>query len=155
MATPRVTPHSLPHMRRPAIAARGELALAVGTVAMAAGAFLGHALVPDRIADHYGWPRQRWYQREIGAFNAGLGYGVIAYARGRREEAFVESWAVSAVLLAMTRAAALISGERRGIRNVATVIEDAALGLGALTLLTRRGAARVEPPRNQINGTSR
>jgi hypothetical protein len=54
-----------------------------------------------------------------------------------------------------TRAAALVSGERRGIRNVATVIKDAALGLGALILLTRRGAARAEPPRNQINSTSR
>ena len=64
----------------------GELALGIGALAMAGGAFVGHALVPDRVADHYGWVRERWYQREIGAFNAGLGYGIVAYARGRRVE---------------------------------------------------------------------
>jgi hypothetical protein len=100
------------------MASRGELALAVGTVTMAAGAFLGHAVVPDQIANRYGWPHQRWYQREIGAFNAGLGYGVIAYARGRCQEVSVESWAVSAVLLAVTRTAVLISGERMAALSI-------------------------------------
>jgi hypothetical protein len=32
---------------------------------MAVGAFAGHALAPDRIADHYGWMHDRWNQREI------------------------------------------------------------------------------------------
>jgi len=65
-----------------------ELALGAAALAMAVGAFAGHALVPERVADHYGWVSDRWYQREIGAFNAGLGYGIVAYARGRREAAF-------------------------------------------------------------------
>jgi hypothetical protein len=108
---------------------------------MAAGAFLGHLLVPNRVADHYGWNRDRWYQREIGAFNAGLGYGVIAYARGRADEAFLGSWGMAALLLALTRAAAFRVGARRGPWNAATVIEDAALGIGALVLL-RRGRIR-------------
>lgn len=117
---------------------RGQLALGAGALAMAAGAFAGHWLVPDRVADHYGWPRNRWYQREIAAFNAGLGYGVIAYARGHTRQAFLGSWATAAVLLAGTRAAAIRSGERGGPWNVATVLEDATLGIGALVLLHLR-----------------
>jgi hypothetical protein len=112
-----------------------ELVLGVGAVAMALGAFAGHALVPERVADHYGWVRDRWYQREIGAFNAGLGYGIIAYARGRREEAFLGSWSTAAILMATTRFLAVRSGDRRGMWNVATVVEDAALGVGGLMLL--------------------
>jgi len=109
---------------------------------MAVGAFAGHALVPDRVANHYGWVRDRWYQREIGAFNAGLGYGVIAYARGRREEAFLGSWSTAAILMALTRFLAVRSGDRRGMWNVATVVEDAALGVGGLMLLRRARDSR-------------
>lgn len=114
-----------------------ELALGTGALAMAVGAFAGHALVPERVADHYGWVRDRWYQREIGAFNAGLGYGIIAYARGRSEEAFLGSWSMAAILMALTRFLAIRSGDRRGWWNVATVVEDAALGMGGLMLLRR------------------
>jgi hypothetical protein len=121
---------------------RGQVALGAGALAMAVGAFAGHLLIPDRVADHYGWRRDRWYQREIGAFNAGLGYGVIAYARGRADQAFLGSWATAALLLALTRAAAIRSGARRGPWNVATVIEDAALGLGAIVLLYRKDHGR-------------
>ena len=119
-----------------------ELALGAGALAMAVGAFAGHALVPDRVANHYGWVRDRWYQREIGAFNAGLGYGVIAYARGRREEAFLGSWSTAAILMALTRFLAVRSGDRRGMWNVATVVEDAALGVGGLMLLRRARDSR-------------
>lgn len=115
-----------------------ELALGVGALAMAVGAFTGHVLAPGRVADHYGWVHDRWYQREIGAFNAGLGYGIVAYATGRRAEAFLGSWSVAALLLAMTRLAAIRSGDRRGIWNMATVAEDAALGIGGLLLMARR-----------------
>lgn len=115
-----------------------ELTLGAGALAMAVGAFVGHALAPDRVADHYGWVHDRWYQREIGAFNAGLGYGVVAYAAGRRTEAFLGSWSVAALLLALTRSAAIRSGDRRGLWNVATVAEDAALGIGGLLLMRRR-----------------
>jgi len=104
---------------------------------MAVGAFAGHALVPERVADHYGWVHDRWYQREIGAFNAGLGYGIIAYARGRREEAFLGSWSSAAILMALTRFLAIRNGDRRGMWNIATVVEDAALGVGGLMLLRR------------------
>ena len=114
-----------------------ELVLGVGALAMALGAFAGHALVPERVADHYGWVRDRWYQREIGAFNAGLGYGIVAYARGRREEAFLGSWSTAAILIALTRFLAVRSGDRRGMWNIATVVEDAALGVGGLMLLRR------------------
>lgn len=114
-----------------------ETALGAGALLMATAAFTGHLVAPDRVADHYGWPRDRWYQREIGAFNAGLGYGVIAYARGRPEHAFLGSWGVAAVLLAFTRAASIHRGARRGPWNVATVVEDAALGVGALVLAGR------------------
>lgn len=119
-----------------------ELALGAGALAMAVGAFAGHALAPDRVADHYGWVRDRWYQREIGAFNAGLGYGIIAYARGRKEEAFLGSWSTAALLMAMTRLLAVRSGDRRGVWNLATVVEDAALGVGGLMLLRRGRIAR-------------
>ncbi len=119
-------------------AGRGQMAVGVGALAMAAGAFAGHWLIPDRVADRYGWPRDRWYQREIAAFNAGLGYGIIAYARGRTDQAFLGSWATAALLLSATRAAAIRSGERGGPWNVATVIEDATLGVGALALLRRK-----------------
>lgn len=115
-----------------------ELALGVGALAMAVGAFTGHVLAPRRVSDHYGWVHDRWYQREIGAFNAGLGYGIVAYATGRRAEAFLGSWSVAALLLAMTRLAAIRSGDRRGIWNMATVAEDAALGIGGLLLMARR-----------------
>ena len=47
---------------------------------MAVGAFAGHLLAPGRVADHYGWVSDRWYQCEIGAFNAGLGYGIATVA---------------------------------------------------------------------------
>jgi len=120
----------------------GELALGIGALAMAGGAFVGHALVPDRVADHYGWVRDRWYQREIGAFNAGLGYGIIAYARGRRAEAFLGSWSTAAILIALTRFLAIRSGDRRGVWNIATVVEDAALGVGGLMLLRRERDSR-------------
>ena|ERR1700694_1457291 len=70
---------------------KAEVILGAGALAMAAGAFAGHLLAPDKVADHYGWVHDRWYQREIGAFNAGLGYGIIAYARGRSEDAFLGS----------------------------------------------------------------
>ena len=119
-----------------------ELALGAAALAMAVGAFAGHALVPERVADHYGWVRDRWYQREIGAFNAGLGYGIIAYARGRREAAFLGSWSTAAILMALTRLLAVRSGDRHGACNVATVLEDAALGVGGLMLLRRRRIAR-------------
>jgi hypothetical protein len=119
-----------------------EFALGAGALAMAVGAFVGHALVPERVADHYGWVRDRWYQREIGAFNAGLGYGIIAYARGRREEAFLGSWSTAAILMATTRFLAVRSGDRRGMWNVATVVEDAALGVGGLMLLRRARGSR-------------
>ncbi|MHC9297503.1 hypothetical protein ACRCUN_34020 [Mycobacterium sp. LTG2003] len=115
-----------------------ELVLGTGALAMALGAFIGHALAPDRVAHHYGWVHDRWYQREIGAFNAGLGYGVVAYATGRRTEAFLGSWSVAALLLALTRMAAIRSGDRRGPWNIATVVEDAALGIGGLLLMRRR-----------------
>ncbi|MCV7338272.1 MULTISPECIES: hypothetical protein [Mycolicibacterium] len=115
-----------------------ELALGAGALAMAVGAFTGHVLAPERVADHYGWVHDRWYQREIGAFNAGLGYGIVAYARGRRAEAFLGSWSVAALLLAITRLAAILSGDRRGFWNMATVAEDAALGMGGLLLMARR-----------------
>jgi hypothetical protein len=114
-----------------------ELALGAAALAMAVGAFAGHALVPERVADHYGWVRDRWYQREIRAFNAGLGYGIIAYARGRREAAFLGSWSTAAILMALTRFLALRSGDRRGMANIATVVEDAALGIGGLMLMRR------------------
>jgi len=114
-----------------------ELVLGAGALAMAVGAFAGHALVPDRVADHYGWVRDRWYQREIGAFNAGLGFGIVAYARGRREEAFLGSWSTAAMLMALTRLLAIRSGDRRGTWNIATVVEDAALGVGGLMLMRR------------------
>lgn len=116
---------------------RGERIVGIGALAMAFGAFTGHALVPDRVADHYGWERNRWYQREIGAFNAGLGYGIIVWARGRREEAFLASWAAAALLMAATRFAAIASGDRNGGWNVATAVEDAALGVGGLVMLRR------------------
>jgi hypothetical protein len=119
-----------------------ELALGAGALAMAVGAFAGHTLVPERVADHYGWVRDRWYQREIGAFNAGLGYGIIAYARGRREEAFLGSWSTAAILMALTRSLAIRSGDRRGMCNIATVVEDAALGVGGLMLLRRARDSR-------------
>jgi len=117
---------------------RGEALLGAGALAMAAGAFTGHALIPDRVADHYGWIRERWYQREIGAFNAGLAYGIVAYARGRDREAFLGSWSTAALLMALTRMSALISGDRSGFWNIATVAEDAALGIGGFVLLRRR-----------------
>lgn len=116
---------------------RGERIVGIGALAMAFGAFTGHALVPDRVADCYGWERNRLYQREIGAFNAGLGYGIIAWARGRQEEAFLGSWVTAALLLAATRFAAITSGDRSGGWNVATVIEDVALGVGGLVMLHR------------------
>lgn len=118
--------------------ALAEKALGAGALAMAAAAFGGHWIAPDRVADHYGWPRNRWYQREIGAFNAGLGYGIIAYARGRTHQAFIGSWATAAVLLAVTRAVAIHSGDRSGMWNLANVAEDAALGVGGLMLLRGR-----------------
>jgi hypothetical protein len=124
----------------PAVLSTAERALGAGATAMALGAFIGHLVAPDRVADHYGWPRERWYQREIGALNAGLAYGVGAYARGRREDAFLGSWGVAALLMAATRCAALSRGDRRGGWNVATVVEDAVLGLGALAMLRRRRA---------------
>lgn len=114
-----------------------ELVLEAGALAMAVGAFTGHLLAPDKVADHYGWTRDRWYQREIGAFNAGLGCGLIIYARGRHRDAFLGSWSTAAVLLALTRLWALASGQRRGMWNFATVVEDAALGLGGAWLLRR------------------
>jgi hypothetical protein len=120
----------------------GELALGIGALTMAAGAFAGHALMPDRVADHYGWAHERWYQREIGAFNAGLGFGVIAYAHGRREEAFLGSWSAAAILLAATRLLAIRTGDRRGAWNLATVVEDAALGVGGLMLMRRARESR-------------
>lgn len=116
----------------------GELTLGAGALAMAVGAFAGHLLAPRRVADHYGWVHDRWYQREIGAFNAGLGYGIVAYATGRKAEAFLGSWSVAALLVAMTRLAAIRSGDRRGFWNMATVAEDAALGIGGLLLMARR-----------------
>ena len=118
-----------------------EILLGTGALAMAIGAFAGHAAVPDKVADHYGWVHDRWYQREIGAFNAGLGYGIIAFARGRTAEAFLGSWSTAALLLAITRLFALLSGDRRGLWNVATVAEDAALGLGGLLLMRRSSVA--------------
>ena len=119
-----------------------ELALGVGALAMSLGAFAGHALVPGRVADHYGWVHDRWYQREIGAFNAGLGFGIVAYARGRREEAFLGSWSTAAILMALTRLLAIRSGDRRGVWNIATVVEGAALDMGGLMLLCRARDAR-------------
>jgi hypothetical protein len=117
---------------------RSEAVLGMGALAMALGAFAGHALIPDKVADHYGWVRERWYQREIGAFNAGLAYGIWAYARGRPEDAFLGSWATAAMLMALTRLAAIRSGSRHGVWNIATVAEDAALGIGGFVLLRRR-----------------
>src|SRR4051794_29059099 len=120
----------------------GELVLGLGALGMAAGAFAGHGLVPERGADHYGWVHGRWYQREIGAFNAGLGYGIVAYARGRRQDAFLGSWSTAAILIAVTRFLAIRSGDRRGAWNVVTVVEDAALGVGGLMLMRRARAPR-------------
>lgn len=45
---------------------------------------VGYALAPDRIADQYGWVHGRWYQREIGASNAGLGDGGLMLMRAGR-----------------------------------------------------------------------
>jgi len=118
-----------------------EWLIGTGALAMAVGAFGGHLLAPDRVADHYGWKRNRWYQREIGALNAGLGYGLVVYARGRDRDAFVGSWSLAALLLAVVRLWAIVSGDRRGVWNVATVVEDAALGLGGFWLLRRRTQA--------------
>jgi hypothetical protein len=117
---------------------RGEAVLGMGALAVAVGAFAGHVFIPDKVADHYGWVRERWYQREIGAFNAGLAYGIWAYARGRAEHAFIGSWATAALLMALTRLAAIRSGSRHGIWNIAAVVEDAALGIGGFMLLRRR-----------------
>ncbi|WP_067972574.1 hypothetical protein [Mycolicibacter icosiumassiliensis] len=124
-------------MSSPRQNSRAQVALGAGALAMATGAFFGHLLVPDRVADRYGWNRDRWYQREIGAFNAGLGFGVLAYARGKTDAAFLGSWGIAALLLAITRAAAIWRGPRRGFWNKATVVEDAVLGIGALALLQR------------------
>lgn len=117
----------------------GERIVASGTLIMAAGAFLGHWLCPERIAAWYRWPPDRWYQREIAAFNAGIGYGVIELLRGKPERAFLKSSAISASALAATRASALARGARTGPRNLFTVIGDTALGVGALWALRRRG----------------
>ncbi|WP_433172531.1 hypothetical protein [Actinoallomurus sp. CA-150999] len=108
-----------------------------GTMTMAGVAFFGHLLAPERMAAHFGWPEDRWYQREIGAFNAGLGWGVIQTLRGRPERAFLSSAGMSALLLAATRAAAMAKGDRAGIRNLMTVAGDLALGLGAMYELRR------------------
>jgi len=118
----------------------GQRLLAAGTLGMASVAFLGHLLAPRAMAEQFGWPEDRWYQREIGAFNAGLGYGVIRALRGRPDTAFIASAGVTALLLAATRAAALASGDRTGRRNLATVLGDLALGLGALHQLRRHSA---------------
>lgn len=119
-----------------------ELLVGTGALAMAIGAFAGHLLAPDKVADRYGWVRDRWYQREVGAFNAGLGVGLLAYAQGRPREAFLWSWSAAALLLAFTRAWAILSGDRRGAINVATVIEDATLGVGGMWLLRRSQRVR-------------
>lgn len=119
---------------------RAEIGLGAGAVAMGLGAFAGHALVPDRVADWYGWPRQRWYQREIGAFNAGLAYGVVVFTGGRPERAFLGSWGVAATVMAATRLAAVLSGDRSGLRNVGIAVEDAVLGAGALAMARKIGA---------------
>src|SRR5262249_61923355 len=95
-----------------------------GTMAMAGVAFFGHLRAPQRMAAHFGWPEDRWYQREIGAFNAGLGFGVIQTVRGRPERAFLSSAGMSALLLAATRAAAMAKGDRTGIHNLMTVVGD-------------------------------
>ena len=78
----------------------------------------------------------------VGAFNAGLGVGLLAYAKGRPREAFLWSWSAAALLLAFTRAWAILSGDRRGAINVATVIEDATLGVGGMWLLRRSQRVR-------------
>lgn len=123
----------------------GEWLIGTGALAMAVGAFGGHLLAPDKVADHYGWARDRWYQREIGALNAGLGYGLVVYASGGGRDAFVSSWSAAALLLAVVRLWAMASGDRRGVWNVATVVEDAALGLGGVWLLRRRGRLASSP----------
>ncbi|MBO2445961.1 hypothetical protein J4573_02560 [Actinomadura barringtoniae] len=115
--------------------------LAGGTLAMAGVAFFGHLVAPGGMAGYFGWREDRWYQREIGAFNAGLGIGMIRALRGRPEEAFLVSAGASALLLAATRAAAVASGDRSGKRNVATVVGDLVLGLGAIHQV--RALARV------------
>lgn len=120
----------------------GERAVGGGAFVMGVGAFVGHLIAPDRIADHYRWPRARWYQREIGAFNAGLAAGVSTYALGRREDAFIGSWTVAAALLSLTRAAAWSRGERSGPGNAALVIEDGVLALGGIALLIGKSRAR-------------
>lgn len=125
--------------------ASGEKLVAAGTIAMATGAFFGHLLAPNVMADFFKWPRNRWYQREIGAFNAGLGYGVVELLRGRSETAFIRSAALTALLLAATRAAALASGDRSGPRNVGTVIGDLTLGVGAIFLARQARIHRTSP----------
>lgn len=120
----------------------GQKVVGLGALGMAVGAFTGHLLIPDKVADHYGWARNRWYQREIGALNAGLAYGLIAFARGRREEAFLGSWSTAALLMAITRFGAIASGDRHGAWNIAIAAEDAVLGIGGFVFLRRARSAR-------------
>jgi len=124
-----------------------EVSLGAGAAAMAIGAFSAHLLAPDRVADRYGWSRERWYQREIGALNLGLAAGIIHTAHGRDNEAFLVSWGTSAVAIGLTRAAAVAAGARRGKLNKVLVLEDVALGLGALVLARRRAYAAGRPRR--------
>jgi hypothetical protein len=58
-----------------------------------------------------------------------------------------QSIATAAILLAGARYAAIRSGDRRGIWNLAAVAEDALLGVGGLLLLRRRaiGARQSSP----------
>jgi len=120
---------------------RFEILIGAGATAMALGAFTAHLVAPNQVADRYGWAHDRWYQREIGALNLGLAVGVIHAARGRDNEAFLVSWGTSAIAIGATRAAAVASGARGGRLNRLLVIEDVALGVGALALARRRAFA--------------
>lgn len=129
-----------------------EIVLGTGASAMAVSAFGAHLVAPDRVADGYGWTRDRWYQREIGALNLGLAVGVVHAGRGRDNEAFLVSWGTSAIAIGITRAAAIAAGARTGRLNKLLVLEDLGLGVGALVLARRRAYAAGRRRGSKVSG---
>jgi hypothetical protein len=100
-------------------------------------ALIAHVAVPKSLETRLGLVADPWFRRETGTVNAGFAYGLIRLMQGHRDATFLQTTALSGLLMAVVRTVATLRGQRRGPLSALVIGSDLLLGIGGLALASQ------------------